>query len=102
MRKYRTHGEYLDKALQDPKEAARYLNAAVDESDPALLLAALAQVVRALGISSMARKVSLSRAGLYKTISKTGNPELKTLVGILKASGLQMRFRPLPHHGGRP
>jgi len=97
MRKYRTHGEYLDKALKDPKEAALYLNAAAQENDAALMLAALAQVVKAHGISKTARKVSLSRAGIYKTISKAGNPELKTFLGILKVSGLRMSFRPAPH-----
>lgn len=97
MRKFRTHDEYLEKSLRDPKEAALYLGAAAAEDDPALLLVALAQVVRAHGISGTARKVSLSRAGLYKTISSRGNPELKTFMGILKASGLQMSFRPAPH-----
>jgi probable addiction module antidote protein len=98
MRKFRTHDDYLDKSLEDPKEAALYLEAAAAENDPALLLVALAQVVRAHGISSTARKVSLSRAGLYKTISKGGNPELKTFMGILKVSGLQMSFKPAHHH----
>lgn len=97
MRKSRTHGEYLDKALKDPKEAALYLNAAAQENDAALMLAALAQVVRAHGVSKTARKVSLSRAGIYKTISRTGNPELKTFMGILRVSGLQMSFKPAAH-----
>lgn len=101
MRKYRAHGEYLDNVLQDPKEAARYLNAAVEENDSALLLSALAQVVRALGISGMARRVSLSRAGLYKIVSKNGNPELRTFIGILSAAGLQMHFRAIHQRGRR-
>jgi probable addiction module antidote protein len=99
MRKFRTHGEYLEKSLRDPREAALYHEAAAAENAPALLLVALAQVVKAHGISSTARKVALSRAGIYKTISKSGNPELKTFMGILKVSGLQMSFKPLhPQH----
>lgn len=98
MRKYRTHEEYLDKALKDPKEAAHYLNAAMEENDPALLLAVLAQLVRARGVSKTAKEVSLSRAGMYKTLSKRGNPELKTFIGILKATGLEMSFRPAQTH----
>ena len=94
MRKYRTHDEYLAKSLKDPKEAALYLNAVVEEDDPALLLVALAQVAKAHGISKMARNASLSRMGLYKTLSKTGNPEFKTFMGLLDASGLQMSFKP--------
>lgn len=99
MRKYRSFEDYLDEVLKDPKEAAHYLNAAAEENDPALMLIALAQVVRAHGISKTARKVSLSRAGVYKTLSKTGNPELKTFMGLLNASGLKMSFKPAhPHH----
>ncbi|MFA5974831.1 MAG: addiction module antidote protein [Elusimicrobiota bacterium] len=96
MRKYRTHDDYLTHSLKNPKEAALYLNAAAEENDPALLLEALAQVARAHGVTHMAKRVSLSRMGLYKTLSKKGNPEFKTFVGILKASGLQLAFKPMP------
>ena len=94
MRIYRSHDDYLDEALKDPKEAARYLNAAAEENDPALILVALAQVAKAHGVSKTAKRASLSRMGLYKMLSKTGNPEFKTFVGVLNASGLQMSFKP--------
>ena len=94
MRAYRSHDDYLGKALQDPKEAARYLNAAAQEKDPALILAALARVAKAHGVSKTAKKASLSRMGLYKTLSKQGNPEFKTFMGVLNASGLQISFKP--------
>lgn len=93
MKQYRDHQEYLEEALKDPKEAALYLNAVVDENDPALLVAALADVARAHGISRLARKAALSRVGLHKIISKKGNPELKTFMSIVKASGLQLSFK---------
>ena len=94
MKKYRTHDEYLKEALKDPKEAALYLNAAAEEKDPALLLVALGQVARAHGVSRMAKRIALSRLGLYKTLSKKGNPEFRTLLNILKAAGIQLFFRP--------
>jgi len=95
MRKYRTNEEFMLQSLKDPKEAALYLNAAADENDPALLLVALAQVARAHGVATMAKRVALSRMGLYKTFSKNGNPEFKTFLGVLKASGLQLAFKPV-------
>jgi probable addiction module antidote protein len=100
MKRYRTHDDYLGKTLKDPKEAALYLNAAAEENDPALMLAALAQVVKAHGVSKMAKKVALSRAGVYKTLSKGGNPELKTFMGIVNASGMKISFKPahINHH----
>ena len=94
MRTYRSHDAYLLKALKDPKEAARYLNAVVEENNPALILTALAQVAKAHGASRTAKRASLSRAGLYKTLSKKGNPEFKTFMGVLSASGLEMHFKP--------
>lgn len=56
MRTYRSHDEYLGKALKDPKEAARYLNAAAEEKDRTLILAALAQVAKAHGVSRTVKK----------------------------------------------
>jgi len=94
MRKLQTHDDYLTEALRDPKEAALYLNAAAEEEDPALLLVALAQVAKAHGITKMAKRTSLTRMGVYKSLSKHGNPGLKTLIKLLTASGLQLTFKP--------
>ena len=94
MRTYRSHDDYLDEVLQDPKEAALYLNAAWEENDPGLLLVALADVARAHGATRTAKKASMSRAGLYKSLSKKGNPEFKTFMSLLSASGLRMSFKP--------
>ena len=94
MRKYQSYDEYLIETLKDPKEAALYLNAAAEENDPALLLVALAQVARAHGLSRMAKRASISRMGLYKSLSKNGNPEFKTFIKLIAASGLQLSFKP--------
>ncbi len=100
MKKYRTHDEYLTESLKNPKEAALYLNAAAEENDPSLLLVALANVAKAHGVTHMAKRVSLSRMGLYKTLSKKGNPEFKTFLGILKASGIPIAFKPMERAAG--
>jgi len=94
MKKYRTHEDYLTKALKNPKEAALYMNEAVEEENFALMLSVLAQLVKVSGVSKTAKKISLSRTGVYKTLSKKGNPNLKTFVSLLHASGLQMSFKP--------
>ena len=94
MKKYRTHDDYLKEALKDPKEAATYLNTAIEERDPALFLVALGQVARAHGVSRMAKRIALSRIGLYKSLSKKGNPEFRTLLNILEAAGVQLSFKP--------
>lgn len=95
MRTYRNHDDYLDKALKDPKEAARYLNAVMEENDQTLVLVALSQVAKARGLSKTAKTASLSRMGLYKMLSKKGNPEFKTFINVLNAAGLRMSFKPI-------
>lgn len=101
MRTYRTHDDYLHEVLKDPREAALMLNAAVDEDDPALILDVLSKIAKAHGVAAMAKKISLTRMGLYKTLSKNGNPGFKTLLGILAASGLKMSFRAVGPKTGR-
>ncbi len=92
MRRHRPFEEYLDEALKDPVHAAEYLNAALEEDDPEFLLLALGDVARAYGMSKLAKKASISRVGLYKSLSKKGNPGLQTFINILKASGLRLSF----------
>ncbi len=83
--------ESLIEALKDPKEAAAYLNAHLDEeeSDEVFLLA-LRDVARAHGVGEVAENASLGRESLYKTLSKGGNPKLSTLRSLLKAVGLTL------------
>jgi len=47
MAKSRAYDETLKEALNDPEEAAEYLNAALEEDDPAVLLLALKDVAAA-------------------------------------------------------
>ncbi|OGA55598.1 MAG: putative addiction module antidote protein [Betaproteobacteria bacterium RIFCSPLOWO2_12_FULL_62_58] len=76
--------------LRDPQTAAAYLSAAAGEDDPGAFLQALRNVTEAMGgISKIASRTGLNRQQLYRTLSKEGNPELRSLTKILDASGLQ-------------
>jgi probable addiction module antidote protein len=67
-----------------------YVNAAMEEGDPALLTAALGDVARARGMTEIARKAGMSRESLYRALSSDGNPELATVMKVMKALGLRM------------
>lgn len=67
-----------------------YVNAAMEEGDPALLTAALGDVARARGMTEIARKAGMSRESLYRALSRDGNPELATVMKVMKALGLRM------------
>ena len=86
---------HLSSRLRDPAFAAAYLSAAAREDDPAALLQALRHVAEAQGgIGSIAAKAKLNRQQLYKTLSMSGNPELRTFTALLSAAGLAMEIKP--------
>ncbi|HUK58873.1 MAG TPA: addiction module antidote protein [Stellaceae bacterium] len=87
----RTHRWVASEALKTRKDAAAYLDAVLEDGDPALLKAALGDLARAKGMSGVARAAGLSRANLYKALSPDGNPEFTTVVKVLRALGLRVR-----------
>ncbi len=83
------HREYLLRELADPAFAAAYLNAAVGEGDPAAFLQALRNVVDANGgVAEIAARTDLNRQAVYRMLSESGNPELRSLQSLLGATGL--------------
>lgn len=80
--------------LETEEDIAAYLNAAIEEGDPALLQAALGDIAKARGMSSIAREAGVSRESLYKSLSASGNPSFQTISKVSRALGLTMSFRP--------
>jgi probable addiction module antidote protein len=77
-------------------EAAAYLEAVIEDGDQAALMLALRQVAQAQGgIAEIARKAKLTREATYKMLSKSGNPELRSLNALLRATGLRIAVRPI-------
>jgi len=84
------HG-YLIESLKNPDEAVGYLNAALEDADIEGFLEALRHVVEAQGgMTRLAIKASKGRSSLYKTISKKGNPYLKSANELLHVLGFQL------------
>ncbi|MCB0308036.1 MAG: putative addiction module antidote protein [Bdellovibrionales bacterium] len=89
--------ESLIKELKNPKEAAEYLNVHLEDGEKdseALFLLALRDVAKAYGIMHVAKGSDLGRESLYKTLSKKGNPKLKTLRALLDTVGLKLIVQP--------
>lgn len=64
---------------------------------------ALRQVAQAQGgVAHVARKAKLTREATYKMLSKSGNPELRSLSAVLKATGLRIAVRPIAKQAGMP
>nr|WP_137831446.1 addiction module antidote protein [Methylobacterium sp. L1A1] len=80
--------------LKTPEHIAAYLDAVLEDNDPALLAHALGVVARAQGMAEIAQETGRSREQLYRTLSEKGNPQLDTLMGVLKAMGLRLSIQP--------
>ncbi len=73
--------------------AAAYLEAAPEEGDASLVAAALGDIARAKGMSSIAKETGLGRASLYKALSPEGNPELDTILRVVRSFGLRLHAK---------
>jgi probable addiction module antidote protein len=80
--------------LKSEKDVAFYLNACLEEGgdDPAFVAAALGDIARAKGISDLAEKTGMTRAGLYKALGKDGNPSFGAVLKVVHAMGLEIRI----------
>jgi probable addiction module antidote protein len=76
--------------LETDEDVAAYLDAALDEDDPALLAAVLGDVARAKGMTEIARETGLGRESLYKALSSEGNPEFGTVQKVVRSLGLKL------------
>ena len=86
----------LIERLKDPAEAAAYLEAVLEDGDQAAIMIALRHVAQARGgLARIARMSKLTREATYKMLSKSGNPELRSLAAVLKATGLRIAVKPI-------
>lgn len=72
---------------------AFYLDAALEDGDPALVVAVLGDIARVKGMPQIARDAGLGRESLYKVLSTNGNPEFATILKVGRALGLQFHVK---------
>ena len=81
----------LQELREDPEFAAEYLEAALQEGEPGVLLMALRRVAEARGgLAKVAKSAGIERESLYRALSPRGNPRLSTLVAVTKAMGVKL------------
>lgn len=80
--------------LETAEDMAEYLEAALEDGDPRLVAAALGDIARAKGMAQIARESGLGRESLYKALSPEGNPELATVLKVVRALGLRLHAVP--------
>jgi probable addiction module antidote protein len=79
-------------SLRSQADMVAYLRACMEEApdEAALLAAALGDIARARGMMGLAQATGITREGLYKALSKDGNPSLGTVLKVMRALGLKL------------
>ncbi|MBI4469034.1 MAG: putative addiction module antidote protein [Acidobacteria bacterium] len=94
MKRTKTKAWDASEHLRSDGEMVAYLEAALEDGDPVLVTAALGDIARARGMTKVARDAGLGRESLYKALSPDGNPELATVLRVVRALGLRLHVVP--------
>lgn len=96
------HDAMLRELRADPEYAAEFVKVALEEmEDPetcAAALLALRTVAEAYGMAKVAEEAGIQRESLYRSLSPSGNPTLRTLMAVMKAVGLRISAVPDKAH----
>ena len=77
--------------FETEEDVLAYLNAALDDGDLHLIVAALGDIARARRMTIVAQEAGLARESLYRSLSTNGNPEFGTVLKVLRALGLRLQ-----------
>lgn len=93
MAKTKTRTYDAAEYLETPEDMAAYLEAALEDGEPAVVMHALGTIARARGMSRIARETGLGRESLYKALSPDGNPEFSTVLKVVRGAGAKTSRR---------
>ena len=81
--------------LQDEETIAEYLNMALEDPNPEMLLLAVKNIARARGMAQLALDAGLGRESLYKALSEGAKPRYDTILKVVRALGVKLHATPL-------
>lgn len=87
--------DYLD----NEQVIAEYINAALEDENPEVLLQAIADVAKARGMTQLAKSTGLGRESLYKALAPGAKPRYDTVLRLVRALGVELHATP-KHVGG--
>jgi probable addiction module antidote protein len=93
----RRHEEVTAESFRkDPEFAAAYLDSVLADGEQEEVMLALRRLSDAFGgVQKLASLAKLNATSLYRTLSPTGNPELRSMNALLKAMGMRLSVQPI-------
>lgn len=88
--------DYLD----DDSVISEYLSAALEDENPNVFLQAIADVVKARGMTKLAKDTGLGRESLYKALAPGAKPRYDTVLRLVRALGIELHA--VPAHTAPP
>lgn len=78
--------DYLDSG----DAIAEYLSAALEDENPDVFLAAVSDVAKARGMTTIAKDSGLGRESLYKALAPGAKPRYDTILKVLHGLGVKV------------
>ena len=82
--------DYLD----DEDTIAEYITAALEDTNPDVILTAVRDVARARGMAQLAKDSGLGHESLYKALTPGAKPRFDTMLKLLHALGVKLSASP--------
>jgi len=81
--------------LETKEDMAAYLEAALEEGDSTLVIAALRDIARSQGMTHLTKETGLDYESLHQALSSEENPEFATVLKVIQAVGLKLQATPM-------
>ena len=79
----------ISEHLNSPEEIRLFLQEVLETGDESDFIHALSIAAKAMGMTQVAEKAGVTRASLYKSLAKDGNPRFSTISKVTKALGFR-------------
>jgi len=76
--------------LKTEKDMTDYLNAVLEDGDPALFVAAIGDIAKAKGMMEISKKSGVTREALYRALKLGSQPRFETVAKVIKALGMRL------------
>jgi probable addiction module antidote protein len=78
--------------IDTKEDVIAHLEVAFEEGDMEFLLKTMGYIARSEGMAQIARELGVTREGLYKSLSPSGNPSFETVLKLLGILGLRLKI----------